>query len=43
MIKAILFDFDGVLTIDKTGSQSIIKFIADKSGIPLDIIKTKTS
>lgn len=28
MIKAILFDFDGVLTIDKTGSASITAYIA---------------
>lgn len=40
MIKAILFDFDGVLTIDKTGSESIIRFISDKSRIPLEVVKT---
>ena len=33
MIKAVLFDFDGVLTIDKTGSQSIIDYFAQKTGI----------
>ncbi len=36
MIKAILFDFDGVLTIDKTGSQSIIKYIVSKTGIHVE-------
>lgn len=40
MIKAILFDFDGVLNIDKTGSESIIRFISDKSGILLEVVKT---
>ncbi|MBQ9765573.1 MAG: HAD-IA family hydrolase [Lachnospiraceae bacterium] len=39
-IKAILFDFDGVLTIDKTGSTTITNYISEKSGIPLDLIKS---
>ncbi len=39
MIKAILFDFDGVLTIDKTGSTSITNYISRKYDIPLDIVK----
>lgn len=40
MIKAILFDFDGVLTIDKTGSTSITNYISQKCNLPLEIIKT---
>ncbi len=39
MIKAILFDFDGVLTTDKTGSQSIINYLSEKTGIPYDTLK----
>lgn len=39
MIKAILFDFDGVLTTDKTGSQSIINYLSAKTGIPFDTLK----
>ena len=39
MIKCILFDFDGVLTIDKTGSTSITNYIAQETGISLDVIK----
>ncbi|MBE5853589.1 MAG: HAD family hydrolase [Lachnospiraceae bacterium] len=39
MIKCILFDFDGVLTIDKTGSTSITNYIAQETSIPLDIVK----
>lgn len=39
MIKAILFDFDGVLTIDKTGSESIINYIAYECSIHKKIIK----
>ena len=33
MIKAILFDFDGVLTTDATGFQSISNYICKKTGI----------
>jgi len=39
MIKAILFDFDGVLTIDGTGSQSICNYICKKTGIDLELFK----
>lgn len=39
MIKAILFDFDGVLTTDKTGSQSIINYLSAKTGIPFETLK----
>lgn len=39
MIKAILFDFDGVLTTSKTGSEPIIKFISNKCNIPIEIVK----
>jgi len=33
MIKAVLFDFDGVLTLDATGSTSIINYIVPETGI----------
>ena len=33
MIKAILFDFDGVLTTDKTGSESTCKYISAQTGL----------
>ena len=39
MIKAVLFDFDGVLTIDKTGSTTITNYISKTSGIPLENVK----
>lgn len=39
MIKAILFDFDGVLTTDKTGSQSILRYLSAQCNIPYDILK----
>lgn len=39
MIKAILFDFDGVLTTDATGSQSICNYICKKTGIDAEIFK----
>lgn len=33
MIKAVLFDFDGVLTLDATGSQSIINYVTGVTGV----------
>ncbi|NRT36406.1 putative hydrolase of the HAD superfamily [Clostridium beijerinckii] len=39
MIKAILFDFDGVLTTDATGSLSICKYICKKTGLDIEIFE----
>lgn len=39
MIKAILFDFDGVLMIDATGSQSICNYICKKTGLGAEEFK----
>lgn len=39
MIKALLFDFDGVLTLDKTGSTSITNYIAAQTGLPLELVR----
>ena len=39
MIKAILFDFDGVLTTDATGSQSICNYICMKTGLDAQVFK----
>ena len=39
MIKAILFDFDGVLTTDATGSQSICNYICKKTGLNAETFK----
>lgn len=39
MIKAILFDFDGVLTTDATGSQSICNYICKKTGLDMELFK----
>ena len=33
MIKAIFFDFDGVLTLDASGSQSVCNYICAQTGI----------
>lgn len=33
MIKAVLFDFDGVLTTDKTGSVTTLRYLSAKTGI----------
>lgn len=40
MIKAVLFDFDGVLTTDATGSQSICEYISKNSPIDADLFKS---
>jgi len=34
-IKAVLFDFDGVLTTDKTGSLTTTRFLSKRAGIDL--------
>ena len=39
MIKAVLFDFDGVLTLDKTGTQSISNYICSQAGINITKFK----
>lgn len=35
-MKAILFDFDGVLTIDKYGSDSILRYLSEHTPVPLE-------
>lgn len=39
MIKAILFDFDGVLTTDATGSTSICNYLSKYTGIRLEAVR----
>jgi len=39
LIKAIFFDFDGVLTTDKTGSTTTTRYISQKTGIRLAAVK----
>lgn len=43
MIKAVLFDFDGVLTLDETGTQTICNYIAGKCSINQDELLTEYS
>ena len=38
MIKAIFFDFDGVLTTDKTGSLTTARYLSERTGIGFDRI-----
>ncbi len=38
-MKAILFDFDGVLTIDKYGSDSILRYLAENTPVYIDVLK----
>ncbi len=39
MIKAVFFDFDGVLTLESSGSYTVAKFLEAKIGIDHDKIK----
>lgn len=43
MIKAILFDFDGVLTLDATGSLSIRNYVCKETGLDIDLFKKEYS
>jgi len=38
-MKAILFDFDGVLTTDKYGSDSILRYLSENTEVPIDVLK----
>lgn len=40
-IKAILFDYDGVMTLDKTGTESICNYISKIIGIDSAIFESK--
>lgn len=39
MYRAVLFDLDGVLTADKTGSQSTIRSLARHTGLPEETLR----
>jgi putative hydrolase of the HAD superfamily len=39
LIKAVFFDFDGVLTTDKTGSITTTRYISQRTGIELSAVK----
>jgi putative hydrolase of the HAD superfamily len=36
--KAVFFDFDGVLTLDRTGSLTTNRYLNQTTGIPLERI-----
>jgi len=38
-IKAVLFDFDGVLTTDKTGSLTTTRYLSNRTGIELSRVR----
>lgn len=40
LIKAILFDFDGVLTVDKTGSLTTTRYLSERIGIALSEVQS---
>ena len=39
-MKAIFFDFDGVLTRDKSGSLTTLRYLSDQTGIDLGQLQT---
>lgn len=39
MYRAVLFDLDGVLTTDKTGSQSTVRSLARHTGLPEETLR----
>ena len=39
MIKAVFFDYDGVLTTDKTGSQTTTRYLSEVTGLELSALK----
>lgn len=39
MIRVVFFDYDGVLTTDRTGSLTTCRYISATSGIPLDLVQ----
>ncbi len=39
MTKAVLFDFDGVLTLDETGSRSICNYVAKATGVDKSLLR----
>ena len=43
LIKAVFFDFDGVLTTDKTGSTTTTRYISQTTGIALSAVKAAFS
>jgi FMN phosphatase YigB (HAD superfamily) len=43
LIKAIFFDYDGVLTTDKTGSLTTSRYLSQATGIPLSAVMASLS
>lgn len=41
MIKAVLFDYDGVLTLDKSGSYSICKYVSSNCEVDYELFSTE--
>ena len=40
LVKAVLFDFDGVLTTDKTGSLTTTRYLSERTGIELSRVQS---
>ena len=40
-VKGIFFDFDGVLTVEKKGTPTMVAYISEKTGLPYDRVETE--
>lgn len=43
LIKAVFFDYDGVLTTDKTGSETTTRYISQVTGLELPVVQAAFS
>ncbi|MBN2335421.1 HAD-IA family hydrolase [Candidatus Bathyarchaeota archaeon] len=41
MIKAVFFDFDGVLTVEATGATSIVNYVSKETGIEKELFENE--
>ena len=40
-VKGIFFDFDGVITVEKKGTPTMVAYISEKTGLPYDRVETE--
>ena len=40
-MKAIMFDYDGVMTLDTTGTESLCKYVSENMGIDKHIFENE--
>lgn len=40
MVKGVFFDFDGVITLEKQGTPPMVSYIAEETGLHLQVVET---